>query len=304
MDALLKAIRARLTGDAELTSLVSADDITSSYNAEYANYPCVVMEIESGGTAGNIYGTATARVVINIYSRENKQFLWIVYDRIKTLLHNSEHEVSNSTCIIHAIYESHVSDDQYDLPRDVWRIGAKYDVLYGKTGLFLTTGASGKVFADHCSVSASEENEITEFRGQLSLEIAFSGEMRRERERFGKTLCYNSGNARLIIEEVIFKASVLDLLWNTNTNSDGKLNDGLTSATNYIVSQNSRPSYLQVLFQTYKTDDGKKLEIEARRAVCQSVKIPFTKTDFSVFDCQWILLSDSLDDIVTVSVEN
>ncbi len=53
-----------------------------------------------------------------------------------------------------------------------------------------------------------------------------------------------------------------------------------------------------------KTDDGKKLEVEAGRAVCQSLSIPFSKTDLSVFDCEWILLGDSSDNVVKVAVEN
>jgi len=53
-----------------------------------------------------------------------------------------------------------------------------------------------------------------------------------------------------------------------------------------------------------KTDDGKKLEIESDRAVCQSLSMPFSKTDLSVFDCEWILLGDSSDNVVRVAVEN
>ncbi len=103
---------------------------------------------------------------------------------------------------------------------------------------------------------------------------------------------------------MMFKASVVDLLWSITANTSGTLNDGVSSATTYQVSQSSCPSYLQVLFQMIKTDDGKKLEIEADKAVCQSLSIPFSKTDLSVFDCEWILLGDSSDNVVKVAVEN
>ena len=103
---------------------------------------------------------------------------------------------------------------------------------------------------------------------------------------------------------MMFKASVLDLLWNITTLPAGTLNDDTTSATTYRVSQSSYPSYLQVLFQMTKTDDGKELEIEAGKAVCQSLSVPFSKKDLSIFDCEWILLGDYSGNVVKVAVEN
>lgn len=304
MDLLLKAIKTRLTGDTALIDIVPADDITSSFNAELANYPCIVLGIESGGAFSEISGVARATVAIDVYSDTNKQQLWTIYDRVRVLLHNQERSVTDASRAIHVIYEAKVSDSQYDLSRDVWHLTALYEVLYSTTGLSVTTGASGAVYADDASVSATPAKEIAKFRGQVSLDISFESEVRNERERFGKTVYYHTGIAKITFEEMMFKASVLELLWSILTNQNGTLNDAITSATTYQVSQSSYPSYLQVLFQMTKTNDGKKLEIEAGRAVCQSLRIPFSRTDFSIFDCVWLLLGDSSGNVVKVAVEN
>ena len=304
MDSLLKAIRTRLASDATLTTTVPAEDITSSFNVEYANYPCIVLGIEGGGSFLEISGVTKATAIIDVYSDTNKQQLWTIYDQIKALLHNKERNITDSACVIHLIYESKVDDSQYDLARDVWHLTAQYEIMYSITGLSITTGASGSVYADDTSVSASPSKEIARFRGQVSLDVSFESAVCGGRDRFGKTVHYHTGLARLVFEEMMFKASVVELLWSITANGSGTLNDGTTSATTYQISQNSYPSYLQVLFQMTKTDDGKKLEIEAGKAVCQSLSIPFSKTDLSVFDCEWILLGDNSDNVAKVAVEN
>lgn len=304
MDLMLKAIRARLASDVTLTSIVHRDDITSSYNAEYANYPCIVLCIGAGGSLCEITGVTRASLYIDVYSDVSKQQLWTIYNRIKALLHNQEHSITDASCVVHFIYEAKVDDSQYDLNCDVWHIGAQYEILYSTAGLTITTGASGAAYADKVSVSAEPSKEIAKFRGQVSLDISFDRVIRSERERFGKIAHYHTGMAKLIFEEMMFKASVLGTLWNITINSSGKLNDDITSATVYSISQSSYPSYLQVLFQMTKTDDGKKLEIEAGKAVCQSLDVPFSKGDLSVINCEWLLLGDSSGNVVKVSVEN
>ena len=304
MDILLKAVRTRLTSDATLINIVAADDIISSYNAEYTNYPCISLGIEAGGSFSEISGVTRTTMVMDVYSRTNKQELWVIYDRIKTLLHNQERYITNVSRVVHLIHEVKVDDNQYDLARNVWHLSAQYEILYSITGLSITTGANGAVYADETSVSAISEKEIAKFRGQVSLDISFESEMHSGQDRFGETLYYHTGIARLTFEEMMFKPSSLNLLWDINANSSGTLNDGSTSATIYQVSQSSYPSYLQVLFQMTKTDDGRRLEIEADRAVCQSLNIPFSKSDLSVINCEWILLGDSSRSVVKVAVEN
>ena len=304
MDSLLKAIRTRLINDATLAATVSTDDITSSFNAEYANYPCIVLSIEGGGSLLEVSGVTKANAVIDIYSDINKQQLWNIYDRVKALLHSQERNITDASCAVHIIYEAKVDDSQYDSARAVWRLVAHYEIMYSTTDLSITTGASGSAYADNASVSAIPSKEIASFRGQVSLNVSFESAVQIGRDRFGKTVHYYTGVAKLTFEEMMFKASVVDLLWNITANVSGALNDGVSSATTYQVSQGSCPSYLQVLFQMTKTDDGKKLEIEAGKAVCHSLSIPFSKTDLSVFDCEWILLGDSSDNVVKVAVEN
>jgi len=304
MDLILKAVRNKLAEDSVLTAIVSAHDITTSYNTESANYPCVLLGISSDGSGIQIHGVAKAVLAINIYSDVSKQELWSIYSRIKTLIHNNERGIIDESRVIHVIQEVFVDENKYDKIHDVWQLTARYNILYGTSGLSITTGAIGAIYADRNAVYTNPGKEVAQFRGTISLNISFDHDIRLSQERFGSAVYYKSGAAKLTIGEVMFKSSVLDLLWNIETNTNGKLNDFVTPATTYQLNQGSYPAYLQVLFQMIKTDDGKKLEIEASKAVCHNLTIPFSKRDFSVFDCEWILLSDNNDNIVRVSIEN
>lgn len=304
MDLVLKSIRNKLAEDPTLTEIVSAYDITTGYNTESANYPCVLLGISAGGAGNQIAGIAKAILTINVYSNVSKQQLWTIYSRIKTLIHNNELGITDAQRTFHAINEIFVDENKYDKTHSVWQITARYNILYGESGLSLTTGASGAIYADRNSVIVNPEKEIAKFRGPVSLNISFDHDVRMSQERFGKAVYYKSGTAKLTIGEVIFKPSVLELLWNIDTDTNGKLNDSVTLSTTYQLGQYSSPAYLQVLFQMLKTDDGKKLEIEASKAVCHNLTIPFSKKDFSVFNCEWILLSDNNDNVVKVSIEN
>jgi hypothetical protein len=304
MDLVLKSIRNKLAEDPTLTEIVSAYDITTGYNVENANYPCVLLGISSGGAGTQIANTAKAVLTINVYSSVGKQQLWTIYSRIKTLIHNNELGITDAQRTFHAINEIFVDENKYDKTHSVWQITAKYNVLFGTSGLSLTTGVNGAIYADRNSVIANPEKEIAKFRGPVRLNILFDHDVRMSQERFGKAVYYKSGTAKLTIGEVIFKPSVLELLWNIDTNINDKLNDSVTPSTTYQLGQCSSPAYIQVLFQMLKTDDGKKLEIEASKAVCHNLTIPFSKKDFSVFNCEWILLSDNNDNVVKVSIEN
>lgn len=296
MYAILKAIRAKLISDINLTSIVNAKDITISYRSEKANYPCIALGIISGiSESNNINRTVLS---VDVYSNNNKEELWIIYERIKSILLNSS--LSDPLCVFHYINEININDNQYD---DAWHIRAEYEILHSLTGLNITTLASGKAYADKTYVQAIPSQEVASFRCQVSLDISFENNMRSERERFGKTVYYHTGIAKLTFSEIIFKPNILDLLWNISTDSTSYLNDGITPATIYQVSQSSYPAYLQVLFQMVKTDDGKKLEIKSDKALCQSISVPFSKKDFSIFNCQWILLGDNSGNVARVAVE-
>ena len=304
MDLILRAIRNKLTGDSTLTTMVPADDITTGYNAEAANYPCILLGVSAGGASTQITGVANATLSINVYSNGGKRQLWDIYNRIKAIIHNNEVGITDAYRTFHAIHEVSVDENRYDRTHRVWQLTAKYSILYGTFGLSVTTSANGSLYADKNMVSVDPGKEVAKFRGQVSLDISFDQEARYSQERFARAIHYTSGIAKLTIEEVMFRPSILDLVWSIENEVDGKLNDSATSATTYQLNQDSYPAYLQVLFQMVKTDDGKKLEIEASKAVCSSMMIPFSRKDFSVFDCEWMLLGDNNDNVVRVSIEN
>jgi hypothetical protein len=302
MYALLKAIRAKLAGDKTLTDIVPVEDITSSYNIEHANYPCIILSIP-GATTQEIAHIVKAGLNIDIYSNKNNEQLWVIYERIKFLLYNQVHSINNSSCVVHAIYEIRVCDNHYDFSGNAWHLAIQYEIQYSTTEFPAVTVSCGKVYADRTSVNAIPTMEIASFRGAVSLDITFESVVRTERERFGKDVYFHTGMARLTFEEMIFKASVIDLLWNIDSSPTSKLNDKISGATVYQVAQSSYPAYLQVLFQMTKTEDGKKLEIEAGKAVFQKLNIPFTTKDFSVLNCQWVLLGDNSGNVVKIAVE-
>lgn len=304
MDLILRAIRNKLIGDSTLTAMVPADDITTGYNAEAANYPCILLGISAGGASTQITGVAKTTLSIDVYSNGGKRQLWNIYNRIRAIIHNNEVGITDAYRTFHAIHEVSVDENRYDRTHRVWQLTAKYSILYGTFGLSVTTSANGSLYADKNLVSADPGKEAAKFRGQVSLNISFDQEARYCQERFARAMHYTNGMAKLTIEEVMFRPSILDLVWNIENEAEGKLNDSVASATTYQLNQNSYPAYLQVLFQMTKTDDGKKLEIEASKAVCNSMMIPFSKKDFSIFDCEWMLLGDSNDNVVRVSIEN
>lgn len=166
-----------------------------------------------------------------------------------------------------------------------------------------TTGITGKVYSATSGVKAIESMELGEFRGKAVLDIAFSKVEQKGQSRFAKEMFYYEGSAKLIFEEMEFKAETLNLLWNISANSGGFMSDGITIANIYQITQASYPAELEVLFQMRRTDNKKLMEIEARRAICESLSIPFPKTDFSVFDCVWLLLADNSGGIVRLAVE-
>lgn len=302
MDQILKAVRTQLT-DVTLNALVAITDITSSLGYETVNYPCIVLEISSGGSGTHISGVTEATLRIKIYSKVNKDQLWTIYALVKGLLHQQERGVTTANRLIHIIYESDVEDTGFDIRNDVWVLEAEYTILYSTSGIVLTTGAIGAIYADASDVTAVSGKKIGEFRGTVTLDIGFDVNLHSGQDRFNKTVVFDNGVVKFIFEEVIFKAAALNILWGITATVD-TLADGATVSTSYTISQSTKPTELQVLWQGTKTDDGKKIEIEADKAVCPRLLIPFTKRDVVVHGCEWICLSDSSDNIVKVSVEN
>jgi hypothetical protein len=304
MKLLLKAIRTALT-DATLNAEVPIADITSSYNAELANYPCIILDIQEGTIAG-LTGVGRAKLGIRVFSKKNKQHLWEIYTLIKDLLHNKERNITTSERVIHAIYETdELRDNVFDGTNQVWELRASYEILYSSSSVIATTAAAGKIYADPLNVEAMAEKEIGNFRGTFSLSVEFRDRtVQSGGKRFSNSVGYNTGMAIVKIEEVVFKPSNLKLLWNINYDTEDKLADDLTSAISFGITQNTIPNYLQVLFQIIKTDDGKKLEVEADKGICEDLTLPFSKNELTIHNCTWLCLADPNGKIIKVSIEN
>lgn len=303
MDLVEKAIRLRLI-DAELNSIVPIKNITTSYVGKLVSYPCIVFSIRSEKEIRKIPGVERMLLSINIYSSNSKQECWTIYKRVKELLDNCEQDIKSTSLVFHLVREAYYSDENYDFKNNVWELKAVYNVICSMPGIVITTGANGIIYGDRNYVEATPGKEIGKFCGELFLEVGFDSEIRKSRNRFGTDVAYRVGSAKLVISEVIFKPSVIDLLWNVTLNSSDYLNDNLTSATAYKISQLSCPKSIKVLYQAIKTDDGKKLEIEAGNAYCNSLRMPFYRDDFTVINCEWMLLADVNGNVVKVAVEN
>lgn len=303
MKNLFIAIRTQLT-DATLNAIVPLADITSSYNAQAAAYPCITLEISDGGAGLEISGVLRARLEIDAYSKLNEEELHTILERVRDLLHSQERAITDANTFVHVIYESKIEYGRYDVVGRIWRARATYEVLYATSNLILITATSGAIYADDSDVTAVSGKEIAKFQGAISLDVAFTGKSQTESNRFAKAKWYSQGIALLTMEEVIFKAASLNKLWTIGYNASDTLADGATAATSYTVQQSSYPTYLQVLFQCVKSDDGKKLEIEADKAVCESFQIPFSTKELAIHRCRWSLLGDSSDNVVKVVVEN
>jgi hypothetical protein len=164
-----------------------------------------------------------------------------------------------------------------------------------------TSAANGKAYG---ALPGNSLTEIADFTGRVVLDGAFKGIYSTERERFVKSVKYTGGLFALVFEEMVFDASVLDLLWSITTNASGLLNDGVTAATTYDIKQSSKPQAIHVLFQMTETGSLKKLEIEANKAYCETLQLVLPIVNVAVHDCRWILLADSNGLVVRVAEEN
>lgn len=304
MKQLLRAIRNRLVSDQVLTSKVKTDDIVPSFTHRHASFPAISIGIIRSGQKLYVAGTNVSSLIIRVYSTNSKQECHEIYDRVRSLLNYQEIAIDDPSMKVHGIMEVRVSDDQYDGITQAFIVQAEYEVLWSSTGLTITTGARGKIYASKSEVRAVPSDNIAEFGGTLSLRVHFEPEVRRIRNRFAQEVLYREAEAFLTISEVVFKPSIIDLLWSVTKDEVGVLNDGITPATVYRISQDTFPIGLQTLYQAIKTDDGKRLEIEAHNAFCNALELPFNKNSFTVVDCQWMLLADPNGDVVRIAIED
>lgn len=303
MDTLLKAIRTQLT-DGTLNATVPLIDIHSSFNKEESNYPCIIMTAEAGGAGIDITGINRATVTIDIYSNVNKIQCYTIAALVKGLLHNQERGITTAACLVHVAYEAKV-EDVYNQRLNVWLLRVTYEFIFSASGILIASGASGAIYADASNVTVAAGKKIGEFSGKLELRVGLDVIHRTKAERFGTDVYCNNGIAQLIVEKVVFSpAKSLGLLYGITANGSDTLADDSTSSTSYTITQATTPAYLQILFRATKTDDGKALEIEADRALCPTINIPFTKKDYTIIDCEFLCLGDGSDNVVKVSIEN
>ena len=164
--------------------------------------------------------------------------------------------------------------------------------------------ANGIIYGKASGVSATPADEIAEFIGDLILEAVFAGVERSEQERFVKDSYYGVGRVILTVRNLTFKPGIFNLVWAITYNAADTLNDGATSATSYTIRQSSKPQSIEILFQCICTGNGLKLEIEAKKAVCPGLIIPFNKQLIAMEDLTFTCFADANGDIVVVRKEN
>ena len=289
--------------DGTLTAIVPAADITSAYNPESANYPSISLTTTGGGAITGLTTTNKLTLRIDVYSEKNALQLYTVYDLVRGLLHNQERSVTSANRLFHVIYESKL-EHSHEIETDVWRLTAEYEIVYSESGVVITSGASGAIYADASDVTAAAGKKVGDFSGEITLDISYQHQPRSEQERFVKAGYFSGGIVKLRIGEVVFASEAFNLLWNISKNASDTLADDSTASTSYTITQASTPKVLQFLFQATRTDDGKKLEIEADKAVCPKMLIPIGKTKLVYYDCEWLCFGDGSDNTIKISEEN
>lgn len=167
-----------------------------------------------------------------------------------------------------------------------------------------TSAADGVLYADTSSVSVDPAKEVAEFTGAVVLDVAFGAYGEEQQERFAVDAYHGPARAVLFIERLVWKAANLNLLWDITYNASDTLNDGVTAATTYTIGQASKPQQVEVLFAFTHTGDGKKMEIEADKAICPAFQHVFGKTDIVMENVEFQLFADGSDNVIAVRKEN
>lgn len=149
-------------------------------------------------------------------------------------------------------------------------------------------GLTGQVFAHASAVTNAAANEIAEFRGGWSAEIAetFAEWFGQSTVRKGATL--TQYDIILTVDELAFKPGNLDKLWNiTKNGSDNLKSVGAEAATSYTFTSSIAPRALQYLIECQL--DGKTYQAYAPTAYINSSTINFTNQDYVVQNCPLLL---------------
>ena len=167
-----------------------------------------------------------------------------------------------------------------------------------------TSGATGVIYASTSGVTASAGDVIAEYASRLSLNGTFLGVEESQQERFAKATYFGAGSAIIVIDEVVWLASVWDLIWDITKNASGTLNDGSTAATTYDLKQDSVPQALEFLFQMTRTGDGKKLEVEALNVICPVFSLSILKQTIVTHNITFVCRADANGIILRTAEEN
>jgi len=303
MNDLLVAIRSALIADSTLLSLLPAADITTTYNKEAANYPCLVFGIS--GVSG-VEGSADlkiAQVTFTAYSRTTKLATMQIISRVRDMFNNLPSAVSDASTYVHVSREQ-AGRDGYDSADETWIVSATYEMMYSASTFVAFTLVSGVVYADASSVSVDSSKKIADVTGNVSLETIFESVYRSEQNRFRNGVIYKSGITRITIQKMVFKPSSVNLIWSITRSASDTLADVTTAATSYTIGQASQPNSLQFLLHGTRSDNGKVIEIRANKAYCESMNIPFGTAGISMYDVAWTCLADGSNNVVKVSEEN
>lgn len=167
-----------------------------------------------------------------------------------------------------------------------------------------SAGATGRVYAATASVEAIDSHELGSFAGTFSVAIGFQGVGRTEQERFVKSKKYVFGYAVASMSEMTWNPAVINTLLNLTSSSTGTLNDGITSATTYTVTQATKPQSLQVLFRGQHDETGKWFEIRGLDAVCEEFPLYVPRIRLIQHNVRFLFMEDSSGNIVSFAYEN
>lgn len=303
MNDILTAIRSALVADSTLLALVPAVDITTTYNKESANYPCMVFSVSHGGAYEGSTSLQKATIVFSAYSRTSKLAAMQIISRVRTLFNNLPNNVSDASIYVHVSVETDMADTYYERD-DTWLVTATYEMLYAGSSYAAYSIASGSIYADATNVTAVAGKKIADFSGPVRYEVLFEKVLKSGQNRFHNGAFYKAGIAKVTLQKVAFLPASMYTIWSITRNAADTLADGSTTATSYKVTQSSQPNSLQFLFHGVRSDNGKQVEIRANKAYCESIVVPFGSTSVTVYDVTWLCLADSADNVIAIAEEN
>lgn len=299
---LLEAIYTRLSTDSTLLQSVDKENISSTFKKRITVLPSIVFDI-GNVRQSPLSGVTSVILNLEVRSAVSKKDTWDIYEIVKGLLDNHASDITSASCLVHVIEEIESGDTGYDQIANSWVISSRYSILFSEPGVFVTSGAIGNIYADETRVHVHPEHLIANFAGSLSVYLDFESLMHVGLNRFKDNSQFHIANGNIYVTNIQFIFSSISQLWNVTNSSSDVLNDGVTSSTSYLITQDSHPRDLQLLFHGTKTDTGKAFEIYAPKVVLPVITIPFPRKEIALLDYRFVILADSNKNICKISVE-